>query len=393
MSEKIVLTAVGDIGCRIEENSETFDGVRDILKGADINFGSLNELLSGRGEARQVHFRGFEAGDLTGPSGWMPTPEKGADVLSGSGMNVMSFATTRALSMGDIAMQDTIDVLESRGISVVGAGKNIQTARKPAIIDVNGTKVGFLAYCSSVDQGPGSHDKGEVATNVMPGIVPLRAVTYTKTYDLHPGIPPRVSSEMDMHDLRDMTEDIKTLRSQVDVVAVSMHWGVHWIPELIADYQKEAAHAAIDAGADIILGHHAHILKGIEVYKGRAIFYSLGNFSMRRSADYTFKFEEASGNFWISRRGIRVQVDPKCQRYPYDIDSKKSILVKVDIESGKISRVSYVPLWLDDNAVFMPVPGTDPRSTEHLSYMRRISGSQGLDTKLTAQGDEVVLGL
>lgn len=59
-----------------------------------------------------------------------------------------------------------------------------------------------------------------------------------------------------------------------------MHWGIHFVPATIADYQREVVHAAIDAGADLILGHHPHILKGIEVYGGRAIFYSLGNFAM-----------------------------------------------------------------------------------------------------------------
>ena len=70
----------------------------------------------------------------------------------------------------------------------------------------------------------------------------------------------------------------KNAKEQADVVVMSIHWGIHHIPKVIAMYQPKVAHAAIDAGADLILGHHPHVLKGIEVYKGKVCFYSLGNF-------------------------------------------------------------------------------------------------------------------
>ena len=79
-----------------------------------------------------------------------------------------------------------------------------------------------------------------------------------------------------------LTADIRALTSQADVVLVSIDiWGIHFVPAAIADYQRQVgARAAIDAGADLILGHHAHILKGFEVYRGVPILYSLGNFAM-----------------------------------------------------------------------------------------------------------------
>ena len=74
--------------------------------------------------------------------------------------------------------------------------------------------------------------------------------------------------------------NIRKAKQQADLVVVSMHWGIHFTEAEVAAYQFEYAHDAIDAGADLILGHHAHILKPIEVYKGKVIFYSLGNFAM-----------------------------------------------------------------------------------------------------------------
>src|SRR3990172_3204791 len=79
-----------------------------------------------------------------------------------------------------------------------------------------------------------------------------------------------------------MEEDIKKLRPQVDVFIMSHHAGVHFVPATIAMYQKEAAYAAIDAGADLVIQHHAHVLKGVEMYNGKAIFYGLGNFAVEK---------------------------------------------------------------------------------------------------------------
>ena len=76
-----------------------------------------------------------------------------------------------------------------------------------------------------------------------------------------------------------MEEDIRAAKARADVVIMSIHWGIHHVPGMLADYQFTVGHRAIDAGADLILGTHAHLIKGIEIYKGKAIFFSLGNFA------------------------------------------------------------------------------------------------------------------
>ena len=106
----------------------------------------------------------------------------------------------------------------------------------------------------------------------------MRASTFYEQVDWQPGTPPRIVTLANKDDLAAMVEDIKKVRPLVDVLIMSIHWGVHHVPAVIAMYQKEVGHAAIDAGVDIILGHHAHILKAVEVYKGKVIFYSIGNF-------------------------------------------------------------------------------------------------------------------
>jgi len=85
-------------------------------------------------------------------------------------------------------------------------------------------------------------------------------------------------------DMQALQEDVRRAKSKADHVVVSMHWGVHYIPKPLADYQTIAAHAAIDAGASVILGTHPHVVQAMEVYNDGLILYSLGNFSFFRKA-------------------------------------------------------------------------------------------------------------
>ena len=385
MKEKITLTAVGDVGFRIEENGDTFNGVRDIMAASDIRFGQLEQLISGEtAGVRHLHFNGFEKSDINDGYGWSPTPEKALKVLKDAHLNVMSFATNHSIDIGDEAFFETIDSCRENGIAICGAGRDLEDARKPVIMDVKGTKVGFLAYCSVAP-------KGYEAAKDHAGCVPLRASTSFEPYDSQPGMPPQVHSAANAKDKAAMIRDIEKLREQVDVVVVCMHWGVHFVPELVAEYQVELSHAAIDAGADLIIGNHPHIMKGMDVYKGKAIFYSLNNFSMRRHEEFTFQAEKASGLWWFTRFGVRMLADPDCPRYPYDIDAQKTLIVRVEIEDGKISRVAYTPLWIDKDGIPMPVSPESPKFEEHLYYVRRLSGSQGFDVDFVPDGSEVVI--
>src|SRR5262249_54341156 len=144
---------------------------------------------------------------------------------------------------------------------------------KPAIMERKGVKVGFLAYCSVVREGyPAGPNKA--------GVAPLRANTYYEPREDQAGTPPKVVSIPLQEDLDAMVADIEALRPQVDSVGVSIHWGIHFIPKMIAEYQVTAAKAAFGAGADMILGHHAHVPKAIGVFDGKACFFSLSNFVM-----------------------------------------------------------------------------------------------------------------
>jgi poly-gamma-glutamate synthesis protein (capsule biosynthesis protein) len=137
---------------------------------------------------------------------------------------------------------------------------DLEEAREPMVFDLEGTKVGVLSY-----QGVPSYDWAW-ATETAPGTAPI-------------------TEEV-------MREDVERLRDDVDVVIVMPHWGKEYVatPE---PWQVEYAHAAVDAGADVLVGGHAHWPKGVEVYEGKPIFYGVGNFLL----DQSWSEETSTGIF------------------------------------------------------------------------------------------------
>ena len=190
----------------------------------------------------------------------------------------------------------------------------------------------------------------------------------------------------------------------MDVLVLSMHWGVHFVPSIIAEYQREVGHAAIDAGADIIIGTHAHILKAIEVYKGKVIFFSLCNFNMDLPivGPVSDAMAKSQGRPAITSVALdennRCQIghyswkcDPEYPTYAFPIDSQKSILVRCRIVEGKIERVTFQPLWMTKKGQPEPLSQSDPRHGEVFDYMKWLCEDQRIDTRFEQDGDEIVV--
>ena len=373
----VTLVAVGDIMPRRKHVEELFDLTRSILRGGDITIGQLERPIS---ERSNMHRSSAEV-----------RPRRLAKVLADTGFNIITFASNHTMDAGDDGVFETIDVLRENNIKVIGAGKNIKEARKPAIIERKGTKVGFLTYCSVMASG---HEASAYRT----GVCPIRVTTAYQISTVQPGNPPqRIITKANPADLSAMVEDIKKLRSSVDVLVVSQHWGIHFVTSPIAEYEYEIGHAAIDAGADIIIGTHAHTLKGIEVYKGKVILHCLGNFAFdhliagRTSMPGGMAVD--SHNYVIGPGGHGGwKVDPDYPTHAFPIDCLKSILLKCDIADKKIQRVAFQPCWLTKKGQSEPLSRTDPRSEEVYRYIEWLCEDQKLyDTKFSREGDEIVV--
>ena len=362
VANKVSILAVGDIVPDWTPPEFLFEPAHATLKQADIRFGQLECPLSDNAK-EQI----FDAPIRT------IKREKVAGLMY-AGFDVISFAANHASARGEEGFYDTLDTLEKAKITVIGAGRNIVDARKPAIFERHGSKIGFLGYLSIV---PKNHE----AREDKPGIVPLRASGYYEPIDWHPGSAPRVVTFPNKEDLDAMIDDVKKLRPLVDVLIVSMHFGLHHVPAVIAMYQKDMVHAAIDAGADLILGHHAHVLKGIDVYKGKVVFYSLANFVM----------PSPKGFFRPGYLLFDIHSDPEYPYYTWHKDAKRTIIAKCVIANKKIERVSFLPVMMNKMAQPEVMRRKDPGFTEVLNYMKDITEGQGLTGKYAVDGDEVVV--
>lgn len=162
------------------------------------------------------------------------------------GVDIVALANNHSLDYGTDALVDTCNVLEGAGIRYVGAGPDMNRAKQLETMEVNGKTIGFLA-ASRVYPDP-----DWVANSRKPGMVS--------------GYDPTI-----------LLEEIKKAESICDYVVVYIHWGIER-DDKPQEYQRGLGRQMIDAGADIVIGSHPHVLQGIEYYNGKPICYSLGNF-------------------------------------------------------------------------------------------------------------------
>jgi poly-gamma-glutamate synthesis protein (capsule biosynthesis protein) len=174
------------------------------------------------------------------------------------------------------------------------------------------------------------------------------------------------------------------------VLAVSFHKGIAHTPAKLAEYEHQVSYAAIDAGADVIFGHHAHILKGIEVYKGRTIFHGLCNFVAYVPLLAPKPNQDALS--WARRRRelFGFDPDPEYPTYPFHPDAKYTIMGKCTVEDKRIVQTSYVPCLVDKQAA-PHVLGNDVQGQAVFDYMDRITRAANLNAHYEWQGDEVVI--
>lgn len=365
----VTLLATGDVAPRRDDLGSMFDGVREILKTGDVVFGQLETVVSDRG--------------TPSPNAKlaMRTEPAAAKVIREAGYGVMSFAGNHCLDWGREALADTLEHARAAGIAVCGAGPDIAAAREPAIVEAGGMRIAVLAYSSILPQGYWAEPD-------RPGCAPMRAITaYEQVETDQPGTPARVHTFPNREDLAALRADVRAAKAQADIVALSIHWGVHFVRSEIADYQRDVAHAAIDNGADVVLGHHPHLLKGIEVYKGRPIFYSLGNFAIEQPQAFNPKILE-SGSF-AHLRALNPTIDP-LRVFVGPPESQMSLIAKLTLQDGRIVRTAFLPVQISDGSEPEVLEHTDARFAKVMEYVAEISREQGLSGRFRREGSEVV---
>jgi poly-gamma-glutamate capsule biosynthesis protein CapA/YwtB (metallophosphatase superfamily) len=272
-----------------DEARYPFKNIAPVLRAADIAFANLETPLS----------------DGARHSGAFRTPTAFADGLRWAGIDVVSTANNHALDAEGEGVLDTREALWKAGVGAVGSGRNLEDARRPFIVERNGMKIGFLGYAQFVNAGTSAF-----AQEDRPGVVPLDPFV--------------------------IEEDIHRLRDQVDYVVVSFHWAIENSQDTHPD-ARAFAHRVIDAGADLILGHHPHVPRGVEVYKGKVIFYSLGNFIFGHNHDYWM--DNYLARLHLTRDGVReVEILPISGRgndlsQPFLLEGENAAALLQDVQA------------------------------------------------------------
>lgn len=249
----INIALVGDLVLDEPDADYWLSGIAPALRAADLAIGHLEV----------PHADGVEvAGDVPAPG----APAANVAAIARAGITMVSMAGNHMADCGPDGIAGTIDLLDAAGIAHAGAGADLPAARRPAIALAGGRRVALLSYnCVGPEFG--------WAGPKRPGCAFLPVGTrdgspVTPRADLA-GILP-IAREI-------LEEDVAAARSQADFVIVALHQGRVHTPAAIMDYELEAARAAIDAGADAVVAHHAHIVRGISRYRGKPVFHGLGN--------------------------------------------------------------------------------------------------------------------
>lgn len=214
----------------------------------------------------------------------LKSPPEAAEWLRDIGCHAVSLANNHIMDWGEPGLRSTLAALEAANVRHAGAGANLDAAVAPLLLEVKGRRIAFLSFASTVPVG----------FDARADRAGLAAVRVRTTYeadalliDEQPGTAPWTTTEARPDDVARLVDAIATARARADAVVLALHWGVPpaWQAPFqgpLADYQPPLARAAVEAGADLILGHHAHTVFGLEeIVAGRRrglVCYSLGNY-------------------------------------------------------------------------------------------------------------------
>lgn len=252
--------------------------VGDVNLGSPINPNNVFDLVKRNFEAFDAKFFNLEGClfnselELDYKPGWHHCDAANVKALVELRFNAAACANN--VHFSEDAIRSSLSQLDKHNIVHAGAGMNYDQARTPAIFDAAGTKFGLLAYTSVF------WPLGHAATKNTAGVATLKIYTsYQPHRRLHemPGAPATTLTYPDEQELEAVKNDIRNLRKKVEILVVYFHWGVSGSQEP-CQYQTTLGRAAIDSGADLVIGSHPHVVQGVEFYKGKPIFYSLGNF-------------------------------------------------------------------------------------------------------------------
>ncbi|MBN2242707.1 MAG: CapA family protein [Acidobacteria bacterium] len=362
---------VGDLILDEPEPDSFFEHARSTLREADVLVGHVEIPHTNRG--RESTF------DIPAPPG---SPDNLA-ALKRAGLHVATLAGNHIFDAGPDGIEDTIAALRQLGIATAGAGMHLDEARKPAVVARRGATVGTLSYnCVGPKESWANENKA--------GCAYVRVITHYELDHATPGGPPRTYTFAEPESTDAMLADIEKARREVDWLIVALHKGIGHTPAVLAMYERPLAKAAVDAGADIVVGHHAHILRGIELYRGRPIFHGLGNFVTVTRALNIEANPSPKRLEWARRRRelFGFEPDPDYPTYPFHPEARNAMIAVCEIDARGVRKAGFLPCRVNPEGQ-PEVCGNDERGREVASYVERITRKASLRTDFEWDGNLV----
>jgi poly-gamma-glutamate synthesis protein (capsule biosynthesis protein) len=354
LSDEITLLFAGDLVLDVAEPDHWLGGIAPALRAADLAVGHLEVPHTTRGQEL--------AGDVPAPG----APPENLDAVQRAGFRAVTLGGNHIADCGAVGIADTMERLDALGIAHTGAGATLADARTPAMLACRGRTVALLSYnCVGPEASWASPD--QAGCNYLPVLAADgRAVVPTA-----PLVAPAPEA------MERLCSDIDSVRDRADLIVVALHKGIVHTPALLAPYEQALARAAREAGADVVVGHHAHILRGIEFVDGAPVFHGLGNGCVVTRALSPAQDHPARAA-WAQRRRelFGFQPDPRYFLAPFHPEAVHGMLGVVRWRADGRLLAGVVPVHVEPPG--RPVLVTDERADAVIDYLRDITLRAGL---------------
>lgn len=350
----IELALLGDVILDVPDPDHWLSGIAPLTRAADVTIAHLEVPYTRRGV------------ELVGD-----VPAPGADpdhlaALSRAGIDAVSLAGNHVADCGAVGIEDTIAELDRLAIAHAGAGLTLAEAQAPAVIERSGRRVVLLSF-------------NAVGPEIAWATPAVAGAAYVKVLaaDGGPTRPQATLTDLDAASLADMQRLIRAQIAPGTLIVVALHKGVTHSPATLAPYERPLAQAAIDAGADVIAGHHAHIAQGIEFYQGKPIFHGLGNGVVVTEALSPAQDHPARRE-WAERRKTMFgfEPDPAYHLAPFHPEARNGMIARLRWMRDGSLETRVDPIWFE--APGRPVPVTGAQGAAVLAYVDDVGRRVGL---------------
>ncbi|WP_232469120.1 CapA family protein [Croceicoccus marinus] len=349
LREPIRIVVTGDLVLDEPDADHWLSGIAPALRAADLAIGHLEVPHAIGGEEL--------AGDVPAPA----APPGNLAALARAGFGMVSLAGNHIADCGARGIAETRAGLAAQHIAFTGAGADLAEAREPAIAEVKGWRVGLLSYNCV---GP----EAAWATESRAGCNYLRV----DTADGSPIAPAAPLAHVPGAALDRLTRDIAALRARADIVLVALHKGKVHTPALVEPYERALADAAMEAGADAVLGHHAHIVRGIAFAGHRPVFHGLGNGCVVTSALSPAQDHPARRE-WAERRKqmFGFEPDPAFTLAPFHPQAVNAFMGELVFAGDAPVRTSVIAVRVEPPG--RPVLADEPDREQIFRYVEAIT--------------------